>query len=98
METVIAEEGRGKERAGLWPALSSLLVGPPYGVNLLIRVDQLPSAARAPGPWLAPPHVPSRLSPVPPAKNGPPQLTYVQGWAMYSLAIQTELPSTAAAP
>lgn len=45
-----------------------------YGVSLLIRVDQLASAARAPGPWLAPPHVPSKLSPVPPEKNGPPQL------------------------
>src|SRR5438477_7698485 len=45
-----------------------------YGVSLLIRVDQLPSAARTPGPWLAPPHVPRRLSPVPPTKKGPPQL------------------------
>ena len=44
-----------------------------YGVSLLIRVFQSPSAVRVPGPWLAPPHVPSRLSPEPPAKNGPPQ-------------------------
>ena len=44
-----------------------------YGVSLLIRVDQFASAVRGPGPWLAPAHVPSRLSPVPPAKNGPPQ-------------------------
>ena len=44
-----------------------------YGVSLLMRVDQLASAERTPGPWLAPAHVPSRLSPVPPTKNGPPQ-------------------------
>src|SRR5258706_439534 len=69
----------------------------PYGVNLLMNVDQLPSAARVPGPWLEPPHVPSKLSPVPPTKNGPPQSVYEQAWAMYSLAIQIELPSTAAA-
>ena len=50
-----------------------------YGVSLLIRVDQLPSAARVPGPWLAPAQVPSRLSPVPPAKNGPPQVGVVAG-------------------
>jgi hypothetical protein len=43
------------------------------GVYLLIRVDQLPSAPRLPGPWLAPAQVPSRLSPLPPAKNGPAQ-------------------------
>ena len=69
-----------------------------YGVNLLINVDQLAIAARTPGPWLAPPQVPSRLSPVPPTKNGPPQSVYEQACAMYSLAIQIELPSTAAAP
>src|SRR4051794_10035646 len=40
------------------------------GTSLLIRVDQLPRGARTPGPWLAPPQVPSRLSPVPPTKNG----------------------------
>lgn len=56
-----------------------------------MRVAQLPSAARAPGPWLEPPHVPSKLSPLPPAKNGPPQSVYEQAFAMYSLAIQTEL-------
>jgi hypothetical protein len=55
-----------------------------YGVSLLIRVDQLASAVRVPGvpgvpdaggPKLnvPPAQVPSRLSPVPPAKNGPPQ-------------------------
>src|SRR5207248_1111529 len=44
-----------------------------YGVSLLIRVDQFASAVRPPGPWVAPPHVPSRLSPEPSAKNGPPQ-------------------------
>jgi hypothetical protein len=44
-----------------------------YGVSLLIRVFQSASAVRVPAPWLAPPHVPSRLSPLPPAKNGPPQ-------------------------
>ena len=47
--------------------------GQGYGVSLLIRVDQLPSAARTPGPCLGPAQVPSRLSPLPPAKNGPPQ-------------------------
>jgi hypothetical protein len=44
-----------------------------YGVSLLIRVDQFASAERGPGPCPAPPHVPSKLSPVPPTKNGPPQ-------------------------
>src|SRR5204863_439577 len=43
-----------------------------YGVSLLVRVDQFASPVRFPGPWLAPPQVPSRLSPLPPAKNGPP--------------------------
>src|SRR5690348_12365690 len=43
------------------------------GGRSLIRVDQVASAVRTPGPWLAPAQVPSRLSPVPPAKNGPPQ-------------------------
>ena len=69
-----------------------------YGVILLIRVDQLPSAARMPVAPAEPAHVPSRLSPVPPAKNGPPQAVYKQACAMYSLAIQIELPSTAADP
>src|SRR4029077_11444270 len=85
---------------------SKHLDGPPlrpsndydYGVSLLIRVDQLPSAERGPGPWDGPAHVPSKLSPLPPKKNGPPQSVYTQGWAMYSLAIQIEFPSTAAAP
>src|SRR5436190_842835 len=66
-----AERERGPAVAG--PLFVPHLAGR-YGVSLLIRVDQLPSAARVPGPWLAPPQVPSRLSPVPPAKNGPPQL------------------------
>jgi hypothetical protein len=59
-------------------------------VTLLIRVDQLPSAARVP------PQIPN--VPEPPAKNEPPQVVYEQALAMYSLAIQIELPSTAAAP
>jgi hypothetical protein len=45
-----------------------------YGVSSLIRVDQLPSAERTPTPPGEPAHVPSRLSPLPPAKNGPPQV------------------------
>jgi hypothetical protein len=44
-----------------------------YGVNLLMWVDQLPSAARVPTPPGVPAHVPSKLSPLPP-KNGPPQV------------------------
>src|SRR6266550_4873200 len=54
----------------VWPA-------PPqkyYGVSLLIRVDQLPSAERTPTPPGEPAHIPSRLSPLPPEKNGPPQV------------------------
>lgn len=45
-----------------------------YGVNLLIRVDQLPIAARVPIPPGVPAQVPSRLSPDPPLKKGPPQV------------------------
>ena len=45
-----------------------------YGVNWLMNVDQLPSAARVPGALGEPAHVPSKLSPLPPAKNGPPQV------------------------
>src|SRR5881227_90250 len=44
------------------------------GVNLLMRVDQLPSAVRTPVPLGGLAQVPSRLSPLPPAKNGPPQV------------------------
>jgi hypothetical protein len=59
-------------------------------VTLLIRVDQLPSAPRV---------LSDRPNaPVPPAKALPPQVVYEQAVAMYSLAIQIELPSTAAAP
>ena len=45
-----------------------------YGVSLLIRVDQLPNAALVPGAPADGAHVPRRLSPVPPVKNGPPQV------------------------
>jgi hypothetical protein len=45
-----------------------------YGVSSLILVDQLASAERVPTPPGVPAHVPSRLSPLPPAKNGPPQV------------------------
>lgn len=45
-----------------------------YGVNLLMRVDQLASAVRVPGAPAVAAHVPSKLSPVPPVKNGPPQV------------------------
>src|SRR5438552_1584255 len=68
------------------------------GVNLLIRVDQFPSAARTPAAPGVGAQVPSLLSPLPPAKKGPPHAVKLQGRAMYSLAIQIELPSTAAAP
>lgn len=61
--------GRGHRSGGPCPSLAT----PCYGTSLLMRVDQLPRAVRPPGPWLAPPQVPSRLSPDPPAKNGPPQ-------------------------
>ena len=56
----------------LRPALQSSSDLPvDYGVNLLIRVDQFASAVRGPGARAqAPAHVPSRLSPVPPTKNG----------------------------
>src|SRR5262245_37135566 len=45
-----------------------------YGVNLLIRVDQLPSAARTPGAPGAVAHVPRRLSPLVAPKNRPPHV------------------------
>src|SRR2546423_8553771 len=80
-----------------------------YGVSLLIRVDQLASAVRGPGVSavpgavpgnvnVPPAQVPSRLSPLPSAKNGPPHGVYSQEPPMYSLAIQIDFPSTAAAP
>ena len=49
-------------------------VAPAQGVNRLIRVDQLASEVRTPAPPGEPLQLPSRLSPLPPAKNGPPQL------------------------
>src|SRR5262249_16560887 len=45
-----------------------------YGVSLLIRVDQFPWAVRSPGPCVGPAHVPSRLSPLPSTKKGPPHV------------------------
>src|SRR5205823_11937656 len=60
---------KSRGRALALPRLSDW----PYGVSLLMRVDQFASALRAPGPWLAPPQVPRMLSPEPPKKNGPPQ-------------------------
>jgi hypothetical protein len=44
------------------------------GATRLSRVDQLASAVRLPVPPGLPAQVPSRLSPLPPAKKGPPQL------------------------
>jgi hypothetical protein len=69
LERVDAREGRpcGRPSSRVRTASSA------YGVSLLILVDQFASAVREPGPCDAPPHVPSRLSPEPPTKNGPPQ-------------------------
>ena len=45
-----------------------------YGVSWLIRVDQLPSAARVPAAPGEAAHVPSLLSPVVAPKNWPPHV------------------------
>ena len=50
-----------------------------YGVSLLIRVDQLPSAARVPAAPGEAAQVPSLLSPVVAPKNRPPQVGVVAG-------------------
>ena len=43
-----------------------------YGVNLLMNVDQFANEVRVPTPPSEGAQEPSKLSPVPPAKNGPP--------------------------
>lgn len=68
----------GMRRGGRYGLLYSEPFGSGYGLNLLMNVDQLPRAVRPPGPWPAPAHVPSKLSPFPPVKNGPPQSAYAQ--------------------
>ena len=87
------------ERAGLrWPShvmgLASFT-----GVSFAMCVDQLPSARAGPPHRVDAAHVPSLLSPVRRAEEpAAPCRCSRRRWAMYSLAIQTELPSTAAAP
>lgn len=65
-ETVL--EGRLPDQAALNGLLARLEI---FRVQVTLVRRHLPPGPD--GPWLAPAHVPSRLSPVPPAKNGPPQ-------------------------
>src|SRR2546422_10915214 len=86
----IAGESRDKE--GDHPAVVPFSFGEvaSYGVILLILVDQFPRAARVP---------PQRPNvPEPTRKSELPHCVNLQALALYSLAIQIELPSTAAAP
>src|SRR5439155_16014947 len=69
----IASESRDKEGDHLAVVPFDSARSRCYGVSLLMRVDQFARAVRTPGPCDAPAQVPSRLSPAPPAKNGPPQ-------------------------
>src|SRR5437773_4101979 len=68
----IASESRDKEGDHLAVVPFTFRQVAVYGVSLLMRVDQFARAVRTQGPCDAPPHVPRRLSPAPPTKQGPP--------------------------